>query len=126
MATRRLGPRILAGLFALLASNGLWQSIPELFGANDDPLSLTLLQLGSGITALVAAIGSWRGARWAPWASIAWGVVNGTLLAALGPILDLPPEARPTLVGIAAGILLCGLAFAWYLHRATSAPPAPR
>jgi hypothetical protein len=123
MATRRIGLRILAVLFAVQALNGLGQSVPELLGAADDPMSLTLLQLGSGITALAAAIGSWRGARWAPWASIVWGVVNGALLAALQPILDLPLEARPSLLVAAAVVFICGVAFAWYLRRATATPP---
>ena len=119
VTTRPFGPRVMAVFFGLIAINPWTQAIPELVRTGDDPIGLTLLQLASAISATAAAVGSWRMARWAPWAALAYGVITGAMVAALGPLLALPPEARPGLIGSGVGIAVVGAACAWYLRRAT-------
>ena len=108
---------LIAALFVLLGLNAWWQVVLALLGDGGDPQALILLQLVVGATAAAAAWGAWRGARWAPRASVLYGGVTAGMLVALAPILDLPPDARPGLWSGAALVLLFALAIAWYLRR---------
>lgn len=109
---------VLAALFVLLGANAWVQVLLALFGEGDDPPALMLFQTAVGAAAAAAAWGAWRGERWAPLASVVYGVVTAGMLVALAPILDLPPDARPGLWSGAALVLLFALAIAWYLRRA--------
>ena len=123
MARRPVGLVILAVLFAFVSLSDAVQVTHLLQGGDDDPLALSLLHLAGAIAAGAVAVGSWRRARWAPAAAIAWTVVTATLLVTLGPLLDLPPEARPGLWASAAAVALLGAAAAWYLRRRVRQPP---
>ena len=109
---------VLAAFYVLLGVNAWTQAVLALVRGDGDPPSLILLQALVGTAAAAAAWGAWRGARWAPLASVLYGVVTAGMLVALAPILDLPPDARPGLWSGAALVLLFALAIAWYLRRA--------
>lgn len=106
----------LAIVFALLALNAWAQVILTLTGRSSDPWPLVILQTLVGATAATAAVGCWRVKRWAGAAALGYGVVGATLVAALGPLLDLAPEDRAGLVTGALVVLLFGLWAAWYLR----------
>jgi hypothetical protein len=114
---RSLGLTLLALLFTLASLSHAWQLASVALGWNDEPAPLTVahaVALAAGVT---AAYGAWTGARWAPWGALAWGAATAALLASLGPVLDLPDEARPGLLGSAAGTLAVAALIAWYLWR---------
>jgi hypothetical protein len=119
---------VLAVVFALFALNAWAQVALVPLGRTDDPPALTALQALVGAAGAAAAWGSWVGGRWAPVAAALYGLTTAAMLAALGPLLDLDPEARGGLWGGAAGVLLFGLAAAWYLRRAVggAGADAPR
>lgn len=108
----------IAVLFLLVSLNAWMQAAQEAMGRSDETLALTLLQVLVGATAMAAAYGSWSGARWAPWAALAWGMVTAGLILALDPLLDLGAEARRGLRIGAVVVLLLGCAAGWFLHRA--------
>jgi hypothetical protein len=109
---------VIAGLFVLLGVNAWFEALDALFAGGGDPPALIALQTVVGATAAAAAWGAWRGARWAPLASVSYGIATAGMLVALVPILDLPPESRPGIWSGAALVLLFALAVAWYLRRA--------
>jgi hypothetical protein len=116
--TRRpLGRTLLAVVFALLALNAWWQVIRDLGGMSTEPRVLTGWQALCGVLAVAAAWGSWAGARWTPAVAVLYGVVAGAMVAALGPILDLPPESQSGLWTGTAIILVFALFSAWWLRR---------
>lgn len=118
---RRPGGRIaLAVVFALLALNALAQVVLVPLGRSDDPAALTALQALIGAAGAVAAAGSWAGARWSPAAALAYGLLTAGMVLALGPLLELPAEARGGLWVGAAALLLLALWSAWYLRRSVT------
>jgi hypothetical protein len=122
-ARRPVGLVVIAVLFALSALSDAVQVTPLLQGGDDDPLALSMLHLAGAITAGAVAVGSWRRARWAPAAAIAWTAVVVTLLVTLGPLLGLPAEARPGLWTSAAAVALVGAGVTWYLRRRVRQSP---
>ena len=129
MTAARRGIRTaFALIFALLALNAWVQVVLTALGRSDDPAALLALQVLSGAAAAAAAVGIWRGARWAPGAALSYGVVTGCMIAALEPILGLEREARTGLWMGAVIVLLFSAGSAWYLRRsaARDTAPAPR
>ena len=115
---RRSGGQVaLAVVFALLALNAWGQVVLVPLRRSDDPAALTALQALVGAAGAAAAWGSWSGARWAPAAAAAHGTVTAGMLLALGPLLDLPADARGGLWLGAAVVLLFALWSVWYLRR---------
>lgn len=119
---RPWGRTALAAVFALLALNALAQVALALLGRADDPGPLVLLQTLVGLAAAAAAWGSWTGARWAPLAAAAYGVVVAGMLLALEPLLDLGAESRGGLRLGAASLLGLSLLAAWWLRRSAGGP----
>lgn len=120
---RATGRIVLAVLFALFGLNALVQVAMVLVGRSDDPAMLSALQTLVGVAGLAAALGSWRGDRWAPFAAVAYGVITGTMVASLGPLLQLEVEARPGLYVGGASVLGFGFVAAWYLRRSRPRRP---
>jgi hypothetical protein len=110
---------IVSLLFLLLCGNAWVQVVLHLRSADPDPPLLALLQTGSGALALATALGAWRMRTWAAPSSVAYGLLTGGMVTALGAILALDAEDRAGLLPGGAAVLLVSLAFAWYLHRAT-------
>jgi hypothetical protein len=124
---RSRGRVVLAVVFVLFALNAWMQVVLVPLGRSGDPPALTLLQSVVGTAAAIAAWGSWRGTRWAPWAALAYGIVTAGMLAVLGPLLELPMDARRGIWWGAAVMLLFGGFAAWYLQRTMRAhAPAVR
>lgn len=116
---RSRGRLVLAVVFTLLGLNAWAQVINASIGGSDDPAMLTLLQTLVGTTGIAAALGSWRGTRWAPVAAVAYGVATAAMLASLGLLLDLAPEEMRGIWAGAAAVLVFGVWAGWYLRRAT-------
>ena len=114
---RSIGRILIAVIFALLAVNALM----EAFGS-DSPPALRALQALVGALAVATTWGAWSGARWSYAAATAYGFVAGGMIAALGPLLDMPVEERDGLWVGAAVILVFSLACAWFLRRMTRRP----
>ena len=121
---RSTGVKLVTLMFALLSLNGLAQVVLRVTGGNTDPMALTLLQLASGVTAVAAAVGAWRGSRWSSVASLAYGVVTAAMLASLPYLLGLGEEEKAGIWSGATIVLLVSVAAGWYLHRQHDAQPA--
>lgn len=114
---RPIGLILLTLGFCALSLNALAQVALVLAGRNAEPMSLVLLQLASGVSAAVVAVGAWKRATWSPLASVVFGVVTAGMLVALPFILSLDDEARFGIFSGAALVLLFSVAAGWYLHR---------
>jgi hypothetical protein len=117
---RPRGRVVLALVFALFALNGWVQVALAPLGRTSDPGALTLLQALVGTAAAAAAWGSWAGTRWAPWAALLYGLLTAGMLVAVGPLLDLPADARHGIWIGAVVFMLFAAVSAWYLHRAVA------
>jgi hypothetical protein len=115
---RSLGRVLVAVVSALLGLVALGQMMRILVGQAGDSRVLAVFQAAMGITAIAVAVGSWRGARWAPVAALIYGVITASMLLSLSPLLNLPPEARGGLASGAASVFGASLWAAWYLRRA--------
>lgn len=117
----RIGHLVVATLFAIFCAADVWQLIQAARGAHPDPPGLLVLHGATGLLAGAAAIGSWRGRRWAVLVVLGWGLVTAAMLVALGPVLDTPAAERRQLWIMAVSVAsLAGVA-AWYLHRSARA-----
>jgi peptidoglycan/LPS O-acetylase OafA/YrhL len=114
---RAIGRIVIALLFALLAVNALMEAFEP-----DVPPALRALQALVGALALATTWGAWSGARWSYAAATAYGFAAGGMVAALGPMLDMPVEERGGLWIGAGVILVFSLACAWFLRRMTRRP----
>jgi hypothetical protein len=110
---------VLALIFAFLALNAWAQVALRVIGRSDDPLMLSVLQSLIGVAGTAAAWATWTSARWAPIAALAHGASTAGMLIALGPMLDLEPDARGGILIGAAAVFIFGLVSAWYLRRAS-------
>lgn len=113
MRHRPLG-RFLSAIFGVLAL-AAWSEVILVFFGSENPPTLVSLQLSIGLAAAATSWGSWRRARWAPIAAIAYGILTAILLLALPTLLELPAESRPGLrTGAAAVSLLAILSAAYF------------
>jgi hypothetical protein len=114
---RRTGTILLAVVFALLSLADVWQLGDAARGRHPDPAGLLVTHGVTGALAAAAAVGSWRGRRWAAAAALGWGGVTAAMLVALGPVLNTPAAERPQLWAGAAVVAALAAAAAWYLRR---------
>lgn len=114
--SRRTASIILSVVFGLLALDAWVEVLLAALRRSDDPLTLTALQIGIGLTATATAWGTWRRARWAPSAAIAYGAVTASMLAALPSLLQLPAEARRGIWSGGAAVMVLALLCAAYLR----------
>ncbi len=112
-----VGRRVLAVVFALFALSAWVQVVGDVLDRSNEPKILTTLQLIIAVIGTAAAWGSWIGARWTPAFALLYGVIAGGMVATLGPILDLPAEARRGLWLGGARILAFGSVTRWWLGR---------
>jgi hypothetical protein len=118
---REVGLRILSALFALFAATDLIQLIQATRGEHPDPPVLLLTHAVTGLLAVCASVGLWRGRRWTTLIVLVWGAVTAAMLVALGPVLDEPRETWPGLWLAAAMVAAFSAAVGWYARRRT--PP---
>jgi hypothetical protein len=112
---------IITVLFAFFALQAWGEVARVVLQRASKPATISLLQLFGGAAAYAAAIGTFRRRPWAWRASIAWGLLTTALLMSLGPLLDLPAEARPGLAISAVSILLLSAGLALYLRSVIKA-----
>jgi|HubBroStandDraft_2_1064218.scaffolds.fasta_scaffold1413893_1 hypothetical protein len=102
----------LAVLFACVGAVALVQSPLE---------DLTMLkgwQLVNAAAAAIAAVTLWRQSRFAWLAITLWTASTASMVWELGPLLDLPKEARGSLIVGSLAIVAMGGAAIWYARRA--------
>ena len=103
---RIIGRVVIVGVFAMSATNAFSEAMNEardiLRHAPDPMPAVMLFQFAVALTSTLSALGTWRRTRWATRAIVAWGLVGGTFVALLQPLLDLPKDALPGLVAGAA------------------------
>lgn len=116
---RGIGVIIAVVLLALLCLNAWAQVLRSLVGGDDNPPLLIAWQALSGAAALTAAVGAWRLRRWAPAATVLYGLVTGSMISMLEPILDLGAEARPGLLTGGLAVMCGSLVLAWVVGRAS-------
>lgn len=119
---RRVGLIIGVVLLALLCLNAWTQVFRSLVGWDDNPPLLIALQTLSGTIACAAAVGAWRRRPWAPAAAVLYGLVTGTMIRMLGPILDLEPDARRGLTVSALVVVCLALLLAWAVRPIVPSP----
>lgn len=110
--------RILAVLVGL---DGLAHAIEAARGAHD-PRILLAEHVLVFVSAVVAAVGLWRGSRWSPWALAAFGIITAVLVVSLGPLLALDHGARSGLWTGAATIVVLTAVAVWYANRRVASP----
>src|SRR5688572_22708828 len=114
---------ILSGTFLLLSLNAFVQVVMHLLHMNTDPPALMVLQLLTGVAALIAAWATWQSAAHAWIWSLVYGAIQALLLISLGPILNLESEAVPGL-WMGAGVMASfAVGSAWYLRRIAARDP---
>lgn len=113
---RRTISIILSVAFGLLALDASVQVVLAALHRSDDPPTLTALQAGIGLAAAATAWGSWRRARWAPAAVIAYGAITAGMLAALPSLIGLPVDERRGVWTGAGAVMLLALACAAYFR----------
>ena len=118
---RIIGRVVIVGVFAMSATNAFSEAMNEardiLRHAPEPMPAVMLFQFAVALTSTLSALGTWRRTRWATRAIVAWGLVEGTFVALLRPLLDLPKDALPGLVAGAASILVIAGAFVWWVKR---------
>jgi len=114
---RTRGSIVVTVIFLILAANALIQVVFRLLDRSTDPLTLSIWQAAIGVVALAAAHGAWHRSSWGPAVAVLYGIVTGTMIAMLGPMIDLPEDAQRGLWMSAAIVLLVGIALGWYLRR---------
>jgi hypothetical protein len=124
LVSRRTALRVLGVVFMLLAAQDLIQVADVAAGESDEPQMLVLEHLVCGVVAVTAAVGLWRGARWASYAALGWGICTAALLLTLTPLLDLPPESRSGMWAGVAGVLVFVVLVAWYAWPSAMREPS--
>lgn len=119
---RRRGLLIVTFAFSFFTLNAWGQVFSSFVGWSDEPGLLLVLQTLSGAAAYATALGTWRRLPWAPVAAVSYGMITGGLILSLGPILDLPAEARTSLPVGALSVVLIGAGVALYLRSAIAGP----
>lgn len=115
--SRSLAPRLLAALFAAFSASDLWQVIQVLAGRAQQPTALAAEHALAGLVGATAAVGLWRGARWAAGAVVAWGLLTAVMIATLPALLGLPREARSGIWAAAAVVLALALLVARFAAK---------
>lgn len=105
-------------IYAVLALGAWRQAVLAALPHASQPRMLGAVQLVVGTLAAAVAWGCWRRRRWAGPVAIVYGIATGGMIASLGPMLDLPSDARRGLWTGAAAVFLFGVATAWLVRRA--------
>jgi hypothetical protein len=116
---RKVGLRLLSGLFALFAAAEMIQLVQAAQGVHPDPPGLILTHALTGVLAGLAAVGLWQRRAWAPVAVLGWGVVMAAMLMVLGPVLDEPRETWRGLQLAGALVAVFAAGASWYARRRT-------
>jgi hypothetical protein len=116
---RRVGLRLLCGLFALFAAADLIQLLQAARGEHPDPPGLLLTHALTGLLAGLAALGLWEARSWAAVAVMGWGAVMAAMLMILGPVLAEPRETWRGLWLAAAVVAAFAAGVGWYVRRRT-------
>ena len=92
---RSVGAYLFAAALLLLSKSAFRQALGEFRDTEPGSLLFGALQLVIGTSAVVAAIGLVKRARWAAWSVAIWGVASAALLA-VQPLFEPMDPGTPT------------------------------
>lgn len=119
---------LVAAALLLLGTSALRQALSELRDTEPGSLLFGALQLVIGTSAVVAAIGLVKRARWAAWSIALWGVATTTLLAVQPLFEPMDPDAQRSIWWGAAAVGVAAAGVSWFasrLGRGNVSLPAP-
>lgn len=114
---RSVGAYLFAGALLLLSTSAFRQALSEFGDTEPGSLLFGVLQLVIGTSAVMAAIGLVRRARWASLCIAIWGAASAVLLAVQPLFEPMAPDAQQSIwIGAAAvGVVAAGVS--WFAHR---------
>lgn len=111
---RSVGAYIFAGALLLLSQSAFRQALSEFRDTEPGSLLFGMLQLVIGTSAVVAAIGLVKRARWAAWFVALWGVATASLLA-VQPLFEPMDSDAQWSIGLgAAAIVVAAAGVSWF------------
>lgn len=114
-------PKVVAYVFAaalvLSSTSAFRQALGEFGDTEPGSLLFGVLQLVIGTSAVVAAIGLVRRARWASLCIAIWGVASAVLLAVQPLFEPMAPDAKQSIWMGAAAVGVVAAGVSWFAYR---------
>lgn len=118
---RSVAAYLIAAAFLLLSTSAFRQALSEFRDTEPGSLLFGALQLVIGTSAVAAAIGLVKRARWGAGAVAVWGVATAALLAVQPLFEPMDSDAQQSIWLGAASIGVVAAGVSWFAHR-TRAP----
>lgn len=123
---RSLAAYLFAAALLLLSPSAFRQALSELRQTEPGSLLFGVLQLVIGTSAVVAALGLAKRARWAAGAVALWGVATGALLAAQPLFTPMDSGGRRSIWMAAAALGVAAAGVSWFARGLARDDAAPR
>jgi len=114
---RSVGAYLFAGALLLLSTSAFRQALSEFGDTEPGSLLFGVLQLVIGTSAVMAAIGLVRRARWASLCIAIWGAASAVLLAVQPLFEPMAPDAQQSIWIGAAAVVVVAAGVSWFAHR---------
>jgi hypothetical protein len=123
---RSIGAYCLAGALLLLSQSAFRQALSELRDTEPGSLLFGVLQLVIGTSAVAAAIGLVKRARWAAPTAAIWGIATAALLA-VQPLFEPMASDAQRSIGLGAALVVFAAAgVSWFARRLARGDTTPR
>ena len=123
---RSVAAYVFATVFVLLSTSAFRQALSELRDTEPGSLLFGVLQLVIGTSAVAAAVGLVKRARWASWPAAIWGVATAALLGVQPLYSPMDSDAAWSIWSSAAAIGVAGAGVSWFARRRASGDAASR
>jgi hypothetical protein len=123
---RSVGAYLFAAALLLLSKSAFRQALGEFRDTEPGSLLFGALQLVIGTSAVVAAIGLVKRARWAPPSVAIWGVSTAALLAVQPLFEPMDPGAQRSIWLGAAAVGVAAAGVSWFAYRLSRGAAASR
>ena len=123
---RAIGAYLFAAALLLLSNSAFRQALNEFRDTEPGSLLFGTLQLVIGTSAVVAAIGLVKRARWAAWFTSIWGVATAALLGVQPLFEPMESDAQWSIWLAAAAIGVAAAGVSWFAHRRAKHAAASR
>jgi hypothetical protein len=118
---RSVGAYLFAAALLLLSKSAFSQALGEFSDTEPGSLLFGVLQLVIGTSAVVAAIGLVKRARWAAPSVAIWGAASAALLAVQPLFEPMNPDAQRSIWLGAAAVGAVAAAVSWFAYRLSRA-----